>query len=141
MVIVSFILALSFFVFQGAAAYAQALAQEGMQAANTQTIVMEFVPETGCPVEVTNARTELGFDSFGLPVFGKTYIDYKNASDKAINAVKFRVRYLDQTGASRGTFHANDEAFLTAGAATDGTNAPYNSCKNIPAAKTCVFAV
>gem|GEM_PF-1782193 len=120
---------------------AGAYAQEGMQAANTQTIVMEVVPEPGCPVEITSARTELGMDSFGLPVFGKTYIDYKNGSDKAINAVKFRVRYLDQAGASRGTFHANDEAFVPQGAPASGKFAHYKLRKNIQQAKIRVLAV
>ncbi len=117
------------------------LAQEGMQAANTQTIVMEVVPEPGCPVEITGGRTELGFDSFGLPVFGKTYIDYKNAGEKAISAVKFRVRYLDKAGASRGTFHANDEAFVPQGAAASGKFAHYKLRSNIQQAKIRVLAI
>ncbi len=117
------------------------VAQEGMQAANTQTIVMEVVPEPGCPVEITGGRTELGFDSFGLPVFGKTYIDYKNAGEKAINAVKFRVRYLDKAGASRGTFHANDEAFVPQGATASGKFAHYKLRSNIQQAKIRVLAI
>ncbi len=107
----------------------------------TQTIAMDVVPETGCPVEITGGRTELGFDSFGLPVFGKTYIDYKNVSDKAINAVKFRVRYLDKSGASRGTFHANDEAFVPQGGLAGGKFAHYKLRSNIHQAKIRVLAV
>lgn len=107
----------------------------------TQTIAMDVVPESGCPVEITGGRTELGFDSFGLPVFGKTYIDYKNVSDKAINAVKFRVRYLDKNGASRGTFHANDEAFVPQGGLAGGKFAHYKLRSNIHQAKIRVLAV
>lgn len=107
----------------------------------TQTIAMDIVPETGCPVEITGGRTELGFDSFGLPVFGKTYIDYKNVSDKAINAVKFRVRYLDKNGASRGTFHANDEAFVPQGGLAVGKFAHYKLRSNTHQAKIRVLAV
>lgn len=109
--------------------------------ASTQTIVMEVVPESGCPVEITGARTELGFDSFSVPVFGKTYIDYKNSGEKAINAVKFRVRYLDQNGATRGTFHANDEAFVPQGGIASGKFAHYKLRPNVHQAKIRVLAI
>lgn len=128
-------------IFLASSVTSSAWSQEGMQAANTQTISMDVVPEPGCPVEVTGARTELGFDSFGLPVFGKTYIDYKNGGDKAISAVKFRVRYLDQNGVSRGTFHANDEAFVPQGAMASGKFAHYKLRKNIHQGKIRVLAV
>jgi hypothetical protein len=124
------------FLFLGSSVLCQEVAP-----ATTQTIVMEVVPESGCPVEITGARTELGFDSFSVPVFGKTYIDYKNSGEKAINAVKFRVRYLDQNGATRGTFHANDEAFVPQGGLASGKFAHYKLRPNIHSAKIRVLAI
>lgn len=69
---------------------------------------VESVSEDGCPVAVAAARTELDLDPFGAPRDARIYVDYKNTSEKAIAAVKFRVRFYDQDGKDRGTFHAPD---------------------------------
>ncbi len=69
---------------------------------------VESVSEDGCPVAVAQARTELDLDPFGAPRDARIYVDYKNTSEKAIAAVKFRVRFYDQDGKDRGTFHAPD---------------------------------
>src|SRR5437868_6735034 len=53
---------------------------------------VEFVPEGGCPVEPTNMRCELDVDPFDAPIDARVYVDYKNNSDRAITAVKFRLR-------------------------------------------------
>lgn len=69
---------------------------------------VESVFEDGCPVAVAAARTELDLDPFGVPRDARIYVDYKNTSEKAIAAVKFRIRFYDQDGKDRGTFHAPD---------------------------------
>ncbi len=74
-----------------------------------------FVAEDGCPVSVTSIKTALDLDPFEIPIDGKIYINYKNTSDKQIEAVKFRIRLVDKTGAELGTFQAADGASLSIG--------------------------
>lgn len=45
----------------------------------------------------------------------RIYADYKNISQRSIQAVKFRVRFVDAEGVERGTFHAVDSAFVAPG--------------------------
>lgn len=78
-------------------------------------LTVDFVPEAGCPLTVTAARTELDLDPFGAPLDARTYVDYKNMSEKAITAVKFRIRFYDQEGKDRGTFHGPDVRNLEPG--------------------------
>lgn len=73
-----------------------------------RTLTVQFVPEAECPIYVTAARTELDLDPFGAPMDARTYVDYKNVSDRPLVAVKFRVGFYDQDGKNHGTFHAPD---------------------------------
>jgi hypothetical protein len=75
-----------------------------------------FVSETGCPVSVNSIKTALDLDPFEVPIDGRIYINYKNVSDRQIEAVKFRIGMIDATGALIGTFQASDAASLAPGA-------------------------
>lgn len=77
---------------------------------------LEFVPESGCPVAMVTGRGELDLDPFDVPIDARIYIDYKNNSDRAISAVKFRIRFMDFENNDRGTFHAPDMELLAPGA-------------------------
>lgn len=68
----------------------------------------EFLAEPGSPIDVTLAKTELDLDPFDIPLASRIYIDYKNISDRPVSAVKFRIRFTDESGKDRGTFHAPD---------------------------------
>lgn len=68
----------------------------------------QFIPEEGCPVRIVKAETRLEVDSFGAPLACRIYIDYTNAGSRSVNAVKFRIGYVDPDGKVRGMFHAPD---------------------------------
>lgn len=59
-------------------------------------------------MEVTSSKVDLEVDSFDAPIAARVYLDYRNVSSKVINAVKFRVGYIDGENKVRGTFHAPD---------------------------------
>jgi hypothetical protein len=83
------------------------------QTANKVRIIRsEFVPEAGCPVSVAGLRTELDLDPFDAPLDARIYVDYKNIGQKPIAAVKFRLRFTDNSGNDVGTFQASDGAML-----------------------------
>lgn len=88
--------------------------------AQSQQIVrnadLEIIPEEGAPVAITSGRTELDLDAFGVPMAARTYLDYKNQSDKPVAAVKFRIRFTDREGKDWGTFHAPHGNYLAPGA-------------------------
>jgi len=65
---------------------------------------------------VTNGRAELDLDPFDVPIDARIYIDYKNISQRAIAAVKFRMRFCDADNQDRGTWHAPDMELLAPGA-------------------------
>ena len=50
-------------------------------------------------------RCELDCDAFDAPMDARVYLDYKNNSDRAVSAVKFRLRFVDGEQKDRGTFH------------------------------------
>ncbi len=75
----------------------------------------EFLAEPGSPIDVTLAKTELDLDPFDIPLASRIYIDYKNISDRQVAAVKFRIRFTDESGKDRGTFHAPDMSLLGPG--------------------------
>ncbi|HEY9733696.1 MAG TPA: hypothetical protein V6C89_17405 [Drouetiella sp.] len=77
-----------------------------------RTIRSEFVPEAGCPVSVEGLRTDLDVDPFDAPLDARIYIDYKNIGSKPISAVKFRMRFVDDSGNNMGTFQASDGVML-----------------------------
>ncbi len=81
-------------------------------AIKVRSIRSEFVPEAGCPVSVAGLRTELDLDPFDAPIDARIYIDYKNIGQKPISAVKFRMRFTDDSGNNVGTFQASDGAML-----------------------------
>ena len=64
---------------------------------------------------VTNGRAELDLDPFDVPIDARIYIDYKNISERAISAVKFRLRFTDPESKDRGTWHAPDMELLAPG--------------------------
>ncbi len=66
-------------------------------------------------MDVASARTELDLDPFGAPIDARTYVDYKNVSNRPIAAVKFRIRFYDAEGKDRGTFHAPDARLVEPG--------------------------
>src|SRR5215471_6113491 len=68
------------------------------QPAGLREMMTEFVPEPGCPVSVSAARTEIEVDPFGAPMASRIYITYRNDSSKAMAGVRFRVRFSDETG-------------------------------------------
>lgn len=65
---------------------------------------------------MVTGRGELDLDPFDVPIDARIYIDYKNNSDRAISAVKFRIRFMDFENNDRGTFHAPDMELLAPGA-------------------------
>lgn len=77
-----------------------------------RTIGSEFIPEAGCPVSVEGVRADLDVDAFDAPLDARIYIDYKNIGPKPIAAVKFRLRFVDDSGNNAGTFQASDSALL-----------------------------
>lgn len=108
-VIVSFLSAACFTAGSGSGvAWAQTTPQ-------LKTVTSEFIPEPGSPVEVTSAKVDLEVDAFDTPIAARVYLDYRNAGDRVINAVKFRVGYVDAQGKVRGTFHAPDANVLSPG--------------------------
>lgn len=84
----------------------------GQTANKVRTIRSEFVPEPGCPVSVEGLRADLDVDPFDAPLDARIYIDYKNIGQKPIEAVKFRMRFLDDSGNNVGTFQASDGVIL-----------------------------
>ena len=88
----------------------------GQVPGKVRSLDVEFVPEPGCPVAVTNGRAELDLDPFDVPIDARIYIDYKNISQRAISAVKFRLRFTDPEMKDRGTWHAPDMELLAPGA-------------------------
>jgi len=88
----------------------------GQVPGKVRNLDVEFVPEQGCPVAVTNGRAELDLDPFDVPIDARIYIDYKNISERAIAAVKFRLRFTDPEQNDRGTWHAPDMELLAPGA-------------------------
>jgi hypothetical protein len=58
----------------------------------------QIVGEPGCPVEMVGASTEMELDPFGAPVAARHYIDYRNAGNRPIVAVKFRIGYVGADG-------------------------------------------
>lgn len=88
----------------------------GQVPGKVRSLDVEFVPEPGCPVAVTNGRAELDLDPFDVPIDARIYIDYKNISERAISAVKFRLRFTDPEMQDRGTWHAPDMELLAPGA-------------------------
>lgn len=87
----------------------------GQVPGKVRSLDVEFVPESGCPVAVTNGRAELDLDPFDVPIDARIYIDYKNISQRAISAVKFRLRFTDAEQNDRGTWHAPDMELLAPG--------------------------
>jgi len=77
-------------------------------AGRVRNLAVDFVPEGGCPVEPTNIRCELDVDPFDAPMDARVYVDYRNNSDRAVAAVKFRLRFVDARNVDKGTFHAVD---------------------------------
>lgn len=76
----------------------------------------QFIPEEGCPVRIVKAETRMEVDSFGAPLACRIYIDYTNSGSRPINAVKFKIGYVDREDKVRGSFHAPDGHELSPGA-------------------------
>jgi hypothetical protein len=77
--------------------------------AKVQTIEAKSVPEAGCPVGLEGSEAELEIDPFNAPVAIRIYLTYRNNSTQQLAAVKFRARFLDEEGETRGNFQAYDE--------------------------------
>jgi hypothetical protein len=90
--------------FIGQSAYLGASAQTTTE----RTLTTHFIPEPGCPIHMDSVQTILDIDPFGAPASSRIYITYRNISTQPIIAVKFRCRYTDAKGLSKGTFHAPD---------------------------------
>ncbi|HEY9778178.1 MAG TPA: hypothetical protein V6C81_30725 [Planktothrix sp.] len=80
-----------------------------------QNMPIENVAEPGCPVAVTNARAELDLDPFSAPIDARVYTTYKNVSNRPVQAVKFRIRLVDNTGKELRTFQAPDAGLINPG--------------------------
>ncbi len=75
-------------------------------AGGLRKLEVEFVPEAGSPITVSNVRADMKLDPAGNPVAAITSIEYRNTSQKPILAARFRIRYYDQSGKTRGTQQA-----------------------------------
>ena len=75
----------------------------------------DFISETGCPITVSNIRTELDMDPFDVPIDARIYIDYQNNGQKTVVAAKFRMRFTDDSGKDLGTLNGSDGATVGAG--------------------------
>lgn len=80
-----------------------------------QAIDTQLVDEEGCPIIIKSARAELEIDPFQAPVAVRAYLEYRNDSDKAIEAVKFRFRLQDADGVNKGTYQASDTQIVSPG--------------------------
>ena len=80
-----------------------------------QPIDSQVVEEPGCPISVKAIRAELDIDPFQTAVAIRVYLDYKNDSDKTVEAVKFRFRLQDAQGANKGTYQASDTHIVPPG--------------------------
>jgi hypothetical protein len=84
--------------------------------ADTQVTLKKFnseaLGEQGCPVEITGAQTELEIDPFGMPVAARHYIDYRNAGNRQVAAVKFRIGYVHPDGRARLPYQSGDDDHL-----------------------------
>ena len=85
------------------------------QPAGLKEMRTEFIPEAGCPVSVSAARTEIEVDPFGTPLASRIYITYRNDSNKTMAGVRFRVRFVDETGQDRGTLQAPHASVVAPG--------------------------
>jgi hypothetical protein len=85
------------------------------QLPNVREVKTDFVPESGCPVSISSAKTEFEIDPFGAPLASRIYVTYRNDSAKAVSGVKFRIRFADAGGAERGTFQAAHAAVVGPG--------------------------
>ena len=84
-------------------------------AEKVRPIPSDFISEQGCPVTLSASRTELDLDPFDSPIDARLYFSYRNVSARPVAAVKFRVRFIDNTGKDLGTFQAPDGALLEPG--------------------------
>jgi len=82
-----------------------------------QPIDAKFDSEVGCPVSLDESEAEMEFDPFNAPVGLRLYLTYRNNSAKSLEAVKFRVQFLDDEGQVCGSFQANDERSVVGGGA------------------------
>jgi len=75
----------------------------------------DFVAENGCPITVSNIRTELDMDPFDVPIDARIYIDYQNVGQRPVIATKFRMRFTDDSGKDLGTLNGSDGAMVGPG--------------------------
>lgn len=80
-----------------------------------QAIDTQLVDEEGCPIIIKSARAELEIDPFQAPVAVRAFLEYRNDSDKPIEAVKFRFRLQDAEGTNKGTYQASDTQLVSPG--------------------------
>jgi hypothetical protein len=83
--------------------------------AKVQPIQSDFVTENNCPLHGGPLKTDLEIDPFNQPIAARVYLDYQNGTAKTIVAIKFRVRFVDGDGQTRGSFQAFDTRPLAAG--------------------------
>ena len=83
--------------------------------AKVQPIQSEFVTENNCPLHGGPLKTDFEIDPFNQPIALRVYLDYQNGTAKTIVAIKFRVRFVDAEGTTRGSFQAFDTRPLAAG--------------------------
>src|SRR5580658_7988516 len=77
-----------------------------------RSLPSQNVQEPGCPITVSAARTELDLDPFDAPVDARVYVTWRNVSNRQVEAVKFRVRLVDNTGQELRTFQAPDAGLV-----------------------------
>lgn len=78
----------------------------------------QCISEAGCPISFDSVKTQMEVDTFGTPVACRVYIDYRNGAPAPINAVRFRIGYIDAEGHVCGLFHGPDSKLLEPGAQT-----------------------
>jgi len=81
-----------------------------------RTLPAQIVSEAGCPIAMVSTRAELDLDPFNAPIDARVYITYRNVADKPIEAAKFRIRLVDDTGNELQTFQAPEQGLTPPGA-------------------------
>jgi hypothetical protein len=74
-----------------------------------QSIPIDFISESGCPITPAESSAQLELDPFNAPVAIRIFITYQNNAQKNLTAAKFRFRFSDASGKDLGTFQASDK--------------------------------
>ncbi len=82
---------------------------EAQAQSDFRKLIPQFISESGCPIQLIGAMTELELDPSGTPVAARHYVDYRNYSNRPIAAVRFRIGYSDVSGSMYRPFLNGDD--------------------------------